>query len=183
MGSVNNRGFNHHQNSFKLWPLSLLVLVILGMIVFLNGFVKERDGIHLTCNATLLNANNKKDDVTKSLTLSVNSDGEQAEIRYDYFANAKPKGSLLLKGKLMRLEVAEMTYNFRFTKGEVRKDIYQVSLPKHLKEILETGRKVLTHSKGVDISMQVTQMDKSRGYSIVKFEPGNNIWACHTDFK
>ena len=177
LGSVINRQLHHNQASFKLWPLSLLVLAILGMIVFLNGFVQDRDHLNLTCDASLYphKVNDKKE---KSLVLKVTSDGKKAQIRYDYFSDGHSMGIMLLNGKLIKLEVAEMTYNFRFTKGEIRKDIYQKGLPVHLNDILKAGREVLTNHKGIDISMQVTQMDRNKGYSIVKFDPGNNVWAC-----
>lgn len=174
---MKNRRLHHNQTSFKLWPLSVLVLSVLALIIFLNGFVEDRDTIDLTCNASLYGSSSTKNN-DKMIQLRVINDGKIAQIRYAYFDNGNPLGTMVLTGKLLRLEVAEMTYKFHFTRGEVLKDIQQDTLPTHLNDILKIGRQVLDNPKGLDISMKVTQMDRNKGYSIVKLEPGNNIWAC-----
>lgn len=172
---MNASQLHHNQPQIKLWPFSLIIIILFGIIIFLNGFSKQRDNVDLVCFAQFQHTKNSNNSEVK---LWIKSDQNGAKIQYDYSSHGEVLGSLLLTGKLLHLDVSDLEYQFQFTKGKLVKDIQLKNLPSHLDGILVEGRKELFKNNQLLLTMTVTQMNIKKGYSIVQFKPSNNIWAC-----
>lgn len=161
----------------KLWPIMMMVVVIAAGIIALNSLVKAKDELHLSCEARFYKPF-LTGDVPRKVSLDVLSKDKKVVIRYEYFVGDKPAGSIELLGKLLQLEVATMSYKMKITQGTVKNNIESEKLPIHLQQVLDSGGQIFANGGGFDLTLKMSEMDIDKGYAVVRFDPGNNIWAC-----
>lgn len=162
----------------KIWPLALMMITILLVVFGLHNVADQKDDWDLSCDASMYKPD-AANDHNHSVKLTVKSHDGHVVISYDYMENGVYQGSIRMTGDIIAFEVSSLTLHIKVTAGEALSSLNRPDLPNHFKRILDDNFAFLSRvNNGVTLSLQMSEMDLKRGFAVLNFFPGNNIWAC-----
>ncbi|GGI91957.1 hypothetical protein [Shewanella gelidii] len=169
-------GVSRPQPKFSLWPMFFTAFFLLWVCLGLNHFAASRDIPEFRCNAELLTSNllGQSDG---ELLLNINHRNDSVVLEYLHRVEGNILGSLSLTSDLLGLEIASMTYKLLLKEGEITGNTALDMLPQNIQKLLITHTSQPNQSR-LPFDIQILDMDKNAGYSVLRLKPGNNLWVC-----
>lgn len=167
----------------RLKPWQLLLIVMLGLGALLYGYTQSvsHKSLSLDCQAQLLQppfSDATSSQLRHSLSLTVEVQGQKVDLHYRYGLDEKELASINYSGDVKHFEVGTMTYQFDLAKANVKMDLLQTEIPEPIREDVQRSRAALIALGTMSFNMQIVDINRIDDYTLIKFTPSGNVWAC-----
>ncbi len=71
-----------------------------------------------------------------------------------------------------------MTYQFDLAQANIKMDLLQTELPEPIREDVQRSRAALIALGTMSFNMQIVDINRIDDYTLIKFMPSGNLWAC-----
>ena len=174
------------------WLKWTINIVILSALIMACGVIYKQSAtiqtMILNCSSELFDRHSS---ANPSGSSSVSSDGkfyllvdvliaaDNTQINYRYFnIDGTSAGNILMQGKVDSIEANSMTYKVTVktkTESEIEK---QKNWPEHMKYLSYISSLHFNDSEMHNLSIEVLDMDDTKDYAVVLFQPSNTICGC-----
>lgn len=160
----------------KVWFLVFALLVIVGLCIGLHYFFVPEENVSLSCRANLYS-----EDINRDLDvgLEIEAKGELVTLKYRFFESGLEKSSMILSGKVSKLDLSSMSLKLELNNGQVISNLAQARLSKHMKTIIDASRLAITNGTPLTLGINLVELDEKDNYAIIQFLPDDGLWGCH----
>lgn len=162
------------RSTFRTWPILIAFVVIILLSVGVHVYMVNTDSIDYSCRANAY-FEDPNDGIT--LTLHMKSKDQVFTIDSQLYHQGKILGDTSLKGHLDDLDLVSMTY-------KLHTDEEDVNFTSQIQPIAVSEaftKEAFGSSNTTKFDVHVLDMDTDKGYAIIQFIPGNNIWLCNSN--
>ncbi|EGT3625165.1 hypothetical protein FAP94_01980 [Morganella morganii] len=174
------------------WTISI---VILSALIAACGVIYKQSAtsrtMMLSCSSELFDRHTSANPYVSASAGSYSSDNkfyqlvdvliaaDKAQIHYRYFnLDGTSAGHISMRGKVYSIEANSMTYRVAVetkTESEMEK---QKNWPEHMKYLSNISSLPFRDSGVNNFSIEVLDMDDTKDYAVVLFQPSNTICGC-----
>ncbi|MBW8183014.1 hypothetical protein [Shewanella nanhaiensis] len=162
-------------NGKKFWILLSSLIAIVGLCAALHLLFVPEDNVSLSCSADLYS---KKPNRDLSLGLEIETRGELVTLKYRFFKSGIEKNSMILSGKVSKLDLTSMSLKLELDSGQVISNLAQKGLSKHMNTIVDASRLAITNGTPLTLGIHLLELDEKNNYAIIQFTPDDGIWGC-----
>ena len=170
---------NQHLKSMnyakKVWLLVCSLFVIIGICIGLHFFFGPEDNMSLSCRADLHGKGVKRD---VKVAIDIKIVGEEVTLKYRSFESGTDNHSMIMKGKLEKLDLTSMTFKLKLEKGQVVSNLLQDSFSNHMKSVIDSSRLAMANRGPLSLDIHLLEIDEKQHYAIVQFSPDDGLWGC-----
>ena len=162
----------------QVWQILFCLLTVVILIFGVHYYHLSEDGIDLVCKGHSY-GEDASDDL--ELLLTVETNAKQVSLNYQFSREDNPLGQITFRGVLDTLDVASMTYRLLIDEGELQLSFGQKAIPPHMSSIIDSAKQVFAYSTTASLHLHIIDMDSAKGYAVIQFNPGDDIWICDLD--
>lgn len=168
-------------NRFKPWQILLVVMLGLGILLYGYAASFSHKSLNLNCLAQLYQPpflDAASSSLHHSLALTVQVQGKKVNLNYRYGSNDKELASINYSGVVKNFEIGSMTYQFDLAQANVKMDLLQTEIPDPIRDDVQRSRAALIALGTMSFNMQIVDINRLDDYTLIKFTPSGNLWAC-----
>ncbi|QDZ92214.1 hypothetical protein D0436_18100 [Shewanella decolorationis] len=166
---------------FKPWQLLLIFVSGVGILVFGYTASFSHKSLNLNCLAQLYQPpfwDATSSSLHHSLSLTVEVQDKKVNLNYRYGSNDKELASINYSGVVKNFDIGSMTYQFDLAQANVQMDLLQIEIPEPIRDDVQRSREALMALGTMSFNMQIVDINRLDDYTLIKFTPSGNLWAC-----
>lgn len=165
----------------RLWHVWVLVLVLLCGFIYINSFTTTSTNLALQCQAKVYHSPLDvalMPETAPLLKLKVLFTEGKFNMDYRYEVDGDSITSATLAGSVADFEVGSMTYKLQLNTAVLNNDKPMEKGDNPVQSLLKNLQSRLHEQGDLPLDMQVLEYDGDKNYTVIKFMPAANLWAC-----
>ncbi|KFZ39150.1 hypothetical protein HR45_01760 [Shewanella mangrovi] len=159
------------------WAVNLALLLLLLIAVFkINQLHQNSQQLMLNCSSELYDRRlAQSEDAEHYLVVDLQIKGANAVVNYRYFdLDGSAAGSILMDGDVERLADKQYQVSINHKQELPGKGQY----PAHLQYVSYISNLNLNRDGNHLMSLEILDVDASKDYAVVRFQPSNTVCGC-----